>query len=83
MGRLECVWLSGSAEEHEELEDEAESETVEQLDLQCFTACLESGMSEEQVSNVVQTEVCAFVAVGKATKGKSKGGKSSGKDKGG
>ena len=72
----------GGLEDEEGTEDEDEPETVEDLELQCFKACLENGFTEEQVSQVVQAEVVAFVAV-KGAKGKSKGGKGSGKEKSG
>ena len=58
--------------------EEDEPETVEDLELQCFTACLDNGFTEEQVSQVVQAEVVAFVAV-KGAKGNSKGEQGSGK----
>ena len=70
----------GLADEEWSEDEEDEPETVEDLELQCFTACLDNGFTEEQVSQVVQAEVVAFVAV-KGAKGNSKGEKGSGKGK--
>ena len=60
-------WPDDGAEYFEEVyedeeDDQAEPETVNELEVSAFAACLGIGMTEAEVADFVQCEVSAFVA---------------------
>ena len=77
-------YVAEADEDDDQSEDDAEPESKEDAELQAFTACIDTGMTEAQVAMVVQTEVVAFMAFNSvaAPSDKGKGGKNKGRGKG-